>query len=193
MIFGTSHVGKSTLGGELGETLGWPTLSTDALARHPGRPWPKVPGPVAEYYSRLTDETINWFLRVHHRNMWPLVRRMIDDALREKRPLIFEGTALRPEFIAELTREKVLAIGLHANQTFLRDRMEAESLYFRQDAGARLLIDKFIARSLLDNEKIVETSSRHGLRLVNVANSSDLDRLGEELTDILASSAEPSS
>lgn len=71
LIFGTSHVGKSTLANRLGEALGWQMTSTDSLARHPGRPWPEVKAPVAEYYSSLSDETISWFPRAHHENMRP--------------------------------------------------------------------------------------------------------------------------
>ena len=36
LLTGTSHVGKSTCAGKVGAALGWPVVSTDALARHPG-------------------------------------------------------------------------------------------------------------------------------------------------------------
>ena len=61
LISGTSHVGKSTLAEKLAERLGWAGMSTDKLGRHPGRPWLAIPAPVAEFYSRLTPETIHWF------------------------------------------------------------------------------------------------------------------------------------
>lgn len=43
LIAGTSHVGKSTLAGLLSERLRCEAISTDSLARHPGRPWPGIP------------------------------------------------------------------------------------------------------------------------------------------------------
>ena len=58
LIGGTSHVGKSTVGRRLAEDLGWNYLSTDQLARHPGRPWRadggQIPDDVAEHYSSLS-------------------------------------------------------------------------------------------------------------------------------------------
>ena len=43
LIGGTSHTGKSTLARQLAEELGWNYLSTDQLARHPGRPTTMMP------------------------------------------------------------------------------------------------------------------------------------------------------
>ena len=58
LIGGTSHVGKSTIAKRLAAQLGWNHLSTDQLARHPGRPWRNdelpVPSDVIAHYSRLT-------------------------------------------------------------------------------------------------------------------------------------------
>jgi 2-phosphoglycerate kinase len=39
LIGGTSNVGKSTVAQAVAERLGFEYLSTDELARHPGRPW----------------------------------------------------------------------------------------------------------------------------------------------------------
>lgn len=100
LISGTSHVGKSTLAGLLSEKLHCEAISTDSLARHPGRPWPGIPAPVEEYYRQLSAETIYWFLKVHHQNIWPLVRGLIDSKTGTGNIVIFEGAALRPEFIA---------------------------------------------------------------------------------------------
>ncbi len=38
LIAGSSHVGKSTFAARLTKALGWSLISTDSLARHPGRP-----------------------------------------------------------------------------------------------------------------------------------------------------------
>jgi len=186
LIFGTSHVGKTTLARRLGEELGWPIVSTDDLARHPGRPWPDVRQPVAEYYARLSDDTIHWFLRVHHDNMWPLLRARIGAACAADRGLVLEGSALRPEHLADLGCPQVQAIGLHAGPDFLRRRIEAESAYSARDAFRRSLIDRFIVRTQRDNALIVEQAGRLGLRLVNVEDQGSLDRLFDELTVGLA-------
>lgn len=99
---------------------------------------------------------------------------------------MLEGSALRPEFITELDLRNVVPVGLHAGQTFLKKRMEAESGYHEQDGRMRLLIDKFILRSPRDNEKTVEAANRLGLRLVDVGEDGNLDRLAEELIGTVA-------
>jgi len=186
LIFGTSHVGKSTLAGRLGVELGWRTISTDGLGRHPGRPWPEVRPPVAEFYASLTDETVYWFLRAHHENMWPIIEETIRAVRGPGEGLVLEGSALRPELIADLDREKVLAVGLHADPAFLRDRMMSQSGYARRDDHGRLLIDRFITRSLRDNDQIVHDANRLGLRLLDAADAGALERLAEELVGVLA-------
>lgn len=186
LIFGTSHVGKSTLAIRFGEALGWQVVSTDSLARHPGRPWPEVKVPVAEYYSSLSDETIFWFLQAHHENMWPLLAQKIREASDANRGLVLEGSALRPEFIGRLNPQKTVFVGLHATRAFLKKRIEAESGYHERDERMKLLIDRFILRSLRDNESIVEASNRHGLRLVDVGKEGSLEQLTEELIGTLS-------
>jgi hypothetical protein len=186
LIFGTSHTGKSTLAARLGAALGWPVTSTDMLARHPGRPWPEVRPQVAEFYASLTDPTILWFLHVHHENMRPLLLRTIADAAAAGTGAILEGSALRPGYVAGVDRRQALAVGLHAPPGFLRARMEAESGHARQDEPRRHLIERFITRSLADNEAIVAEARRLGLRLVDVSDPGALDRLAAELATVLA-------
>ncbi len=185
LIFGTSHAGESTLAKRIGKEVGWPVLSTDKMGRHPGRPWPNVRKQVAEYYSKLSAETIYWFLRVHHENMWPHLRDRISTASQSNSGCVIEGSALRPEFIADLQPSRTLTVGLHASNAFLRQRMEAESLYENQDMHTKQLIEKFIQRSLTDNDSIVEASKHHGLTLIDVSDPSSLgieaDRLIEKL------------
>jgi len=61
LIGGTSHAGKSTPARRLAGDLGWDCLSTDQLARHPGRPWradQPVPEDVVAHYRELSDSEL---------------------------------------------------------------------------------------------------------------------------------------
>jgi 2-phosphoglycerate kinase len=181
LIAGSSHVGKTTLARRLAETLGWNMVSTDRLGRHPGRPWPSVPQPVAEYYARLSPETIYWFLKVHHENMWPNIRRMIEGEIEAGRPLVLEGSALRPEFIAPLVSDAVAGICLHADADFLRERMRSEARYRQVDEPARAIMDKFIERSLRDNSEMHEAAMQHGITIVDVSDPQAVACLSDDL------------
>ena len=52
-IAGTSHVVKTSLAHSLADVCKWPVVSTDMLARHPGRPWHDPPEHVLEYFDKL--------------------------------------------------------------------------------------------------------------------------------------------
>ncbi|GLQ53688.1 hypothetical protein [Devosia nitrariae] len=181
LIAGTSHCGKSTLAQRVGAALGWRVTSTDKMGRHPGRPWPSIPAPVEEYYEALTDETIYWFLRVHHTNMWPLLVREIAAQVTAGGGFVFEGSALRPESIATLNHKGVAAVCLYADQAFLAERMRQESGYASKDDRQKLLIDKFIARSLRDSTESVEAARAHGIPIVDVADAGALEETAEQL------------
>lgn len=181
LIFGSSNVGKSTLAARIQAALGWNVQSTDGIARHPGRPWPEVRDQVAEYYSSLNDETIYWFLRVHHENMWPHIQHLIAAALDGRAGVVLEGSALRPEYVAEMSHSHLSAIGLYADEQFITARIKAKSQYSQLNPARQMLIDKFLNRTLRDNAEVFESASRLGLPLINVANSEQLDWFVENL------------
>lgn len=185
LIFGTSHVGKSTLAGRLGERLGWPVRSTDTMGRHPGRPWPQVREPVAEHYRRLSDETIYWFLLTHQENIWPHIRQQITEAASQNIGSVFEGSALRPEFLVTLEGLDIHPLGLYAEEGFLRDRILAGSGYAQRDADQQLLIGKFITRSLRQNADFLETGKKLGLPMLNVADQAALAEFAEQVIAVL--------
>ncbi|MGI9450765.1 MAG: hypothetical protein ACR2QH_09045 [Geminicoccaceae bacterium] len=176
LIAGTSHTGKSTLAMSIGEALGWSILSTDKLARHPGRPWPTVLPPIAEYYARLTSETIYQFLLHHHQNMWPHIRRLIQDHRDNEIPFVLEGSALRPEYIASQAAPETMIVCLHADHAFLRHRMYRQSGYEQLEQDHQAIVDKFIERSLRDNDENLSAARDHGLQCIDARDQEAVDR-----------------
>lgn len=181
LISGTSHVGKSTLAEKLAARLGWSALSTDKLGRHPGRPWLGVPEPVAEFYERLTPETIHWFLKVHHENMWRQVGPMIAAERLAGRRFVLEGAALRPEYIAPLLSDEMAGVLLHADDDFLRARMWSAADYEIRAVAERSIIDAFIDRSLRENAALLASARQVGLRVVDAADERAMAGLFDEL------------
>lgn len=180
LISGSSHVGKSTLAARLAQALGCHAISTDSLARHPGRPWPEVRPPVAEYYSQLSLETVYWFLRAHHENMWLGLRQRIEAESCARKLFVFEGAALRPEYISTLLCDEISGVCLHANEDFLRERMRREAQYDQSKTSQRI-INKFIDRSLRDNAEMYEAAQKYGVKTVDVAVDFAMDDLFDEL------------
>ena len=181
LIAGTSHTGKSTLATALGAALGWPVLATDRIARHPGRPWPEVRPHVAEYFTRLTDPTIYQFLLDHHQNMWPGLERTIAGHRDAGRPFVFEGSALRPEYLAGLATADLALVCLHADPEVLTARIRDESGYAGRDPAARALIDTFTRRSLTDNARLVGAAQSAGQRCLDSADAPALAAFRAEM------------
>ena len=100
---------------------------------------------------------------------------------RTHRGFILEGSALRPEYVADLAPTSTVSIFLHAEAGFLRDRICREADYDHADAHTRTAIDRFIERSLRDIVELEAAARQHGIKLVNVADRKALDCLYEEL------------
>ncbi len=182
LIAGASHTGKSTLAGRIGAALNWPVLSTDGMARHPGRPWPEVRPEVAEFYDRLGDDTIHWFLRVHHQNMRPGLVRLLEDAALGN-PLVLEGSALRPDLLAMLRSDRVATICLTGQADVLAARIRTATGYDGLDPGQRRLVDRFITRSQRDNDLYREEAGDLGLLSADTGNPGAVD---QACTDLIA-------
>jgi 2-phosphoglycerate kinase len=184
LIGGTSHVGKSTLGQSLAARLGWSYLSTDKLARHPGRPWQSppqtVPQHVAEHYQTLSvDELIADVLRHYRGNVWPLIENIVTTRATDLSTdrLVLEGSALLPERIATLPSPKIVAIWLTASHALLAQRIYAESQYAAKSRPEKALIDKFLQRTWRYNDLMLEDVKRLGLASLVVDDASHLDEL----------------
>ncbi|MFB8030494.1 MULTISPECIES: hypothetical protein [unclassified Streptomyces] len=155
LIGGTSHAGKSTVARAVADRLGFTCLSTDGLARHPGRPWRtperEVPVHVAEHYGSLAlDELITSVLD-HYEHLWPRVEELITSYACGDvggPGLVLEGSALWPPRVAALTLPRTAAVWLVADDDLLRTRMYAAGRYVEATDQERHLTDKFLARSV---------------------------------------------
>ena len=178
LIGGSSHSGKSALSESIATNLRWNRISTDTLARHPGRPWrpapEKVPDHVAEHYLSLSvDELIKDVLHHYRINVWPKVEEIVASHINDSSQagLVIEGSALWPELVATLNRDNIAALWLTASEAVFRQRIRNESLYHSKSLRERSMIDKFLQRTLVYNAQMSEIANRHGFILIDVQQS----------------------
>ncbi len=179
LIGGSSHVGKTAVGTLIAEKLGGKHLSTDKLARHPGRPWDTptwtVPEHVKEYYA---NDNAAWLLADvlgHYRqNVLPLVQDLLSQDRGE--PLVLEGSAIWPEF-------EVSGVWLTADDDLFRDRMYLDSSYEAADAQGRRLIDNFLKRTLLYNRAMMDVVRKRGLPHVVVDEAMSVEQVAESVLE----------
>jgi len=155
LIGGTSHVGKSTLGHRLAEELGWNYLSTDQLARHPGRPWRvgdrQIPDDVADHYTRLSvSELVESVLSHYRGNVWPIIDAIVRSRLNNPFDLglVLEGSAILPDLLRTAGYTRVAAIWLTAPDSLITERIKRSSDYETITAKERGLVDAFLQRAL---------------------------------------------
>lgn len=185
LIGGSSHVGKSTVSDSLAAKLGWSHISTDSLARHPGRPWKtapeEVPEHVAEHYLCLSvDELIEDVLYHYRTNVWPKIEEIVASRLNDTSTtgIVLEGSALLPELVMNLDIDKIVAVWLTASEEVFQKRIRDGSLYRWKSPREQLMIDKFMERTLAYNALLVEAVNQQGFILVDVLQS-NLTELSE--------------
>ena len=192
LIGGTSHTGKSTLAQSLAHILGWSTLSTDKLGRHPGRPWRNkpdlVPHHVADHYLSLkVEELLADVLRHYYENIWPIVKSLVKSHASHsaKDCLVLEGSALWPEWAATVKSDTIAAIWLTANSRLLEERIYVQSQYIEKSPREREMIDKFLKRTLIYNTHMMQVVNRLELPHIEVNATNSLDQLSDNCLALL--------
>lgn len=175
LIGGTSHAGKSTLAQSLSTKLNWNYLSTDKLARHPGKPWIQpnknfIPQHVVKHYKNLSPEAL--FLDVishYEKNVLPQVEKIVCS----EEHLIIEGSALYPTLVEKLVCENgVKAIWLTGSDYLFQTRIYAESNFDNVSEDKKYLIEKFLQRTLLYNQRMMESIENLGFMYIDVESTS---------------------
>ena len=185
LIGGTSNTGKSTVAQALAAKLGWHYLSTDGLARHPGRPWrvgqAAVPEHVAEHYLSYTAEELLTDVLRHYERLWPNVKAIITlhATDRSTEPLVMEGSALWPDFVATLELDNVGAIWLTGSDDLLRARIYGESRFEQVSGREKRMIQNFLRRTQRYNERMVAAVNRLGLLSVDVEQAPSPEQLSD--------------
>jgi 2-phosphoglycerate kinase len=184
LIGGTSHAGKTSLAHTLADRLGYEALSTDQLARHPGRPWRRgepVPPHVVEHYSTLVPAALIRSVMRHYDSMWPTVRELILARAADAAAagLVLEGSALLPAHVAGLGRADVAALWLTADEALLAARMRAESHYDEADTDGRALIDAFLERARRYQRLTIEAAMRLSLPVLEVRAGEPIEAIAD--------------
>lgn len=174
LIGGTSHTGKSTLAATWAETHGARVVQTDLLKRHPGRPWrpegEEVPPHVAEHYLSHTTEALFDDVLRHYRDRWPEVLALLEAHLADadSGPLVVEGSALWPEWSAGFHHPRVSSQWLVVQPETLRQRIWADSRYEDKAGRDAAMIESFLARTVLFQERLVDVMQRLRLKATHV-------------------------
>lgn len=197
LIGGSSHAGKSTLAQALAAELGWSYVSTDKLARHPGRPWvgangKAIPQHVAEYYREMSVEALFIDVLSHYKkNVLPQVEVIVHSHVSDKSKecVVIEGSALWPKFVTNLINAAgVKAIWLTASNQLFQSRIKLESNFCNVSEDEKYLIQKFIDRSVFYNKQMRGEVERLGFICIDVESVSTADELLNKCMEFIQAS-----
>jgi 2-phosphoglycerate kinase len=183
LIGGSSHVGKTTLARFLAQRPGWKHVSTDSLARHPGRPWQtppmSVPAHVSEHYLSLTVDELMDSVLAHYRKMGPMIHALITAHSSGPVRLVLEGSALWPQSVAAVDLPGVAGIWLTTGDDLFASRIYRESRFDEPDATGKALIAKFLERTRRYDREMMASVKRLGLPHLNVETTPSIDALAD--------------
>ena len=172
LIGGTSHCGKSTLAKSLSLELNIDFISTDSLAKHPGRPWKEkskmIPDHVVDHYLNLSVEELLISVFDHYKDLWPTIRRKIELKRKEKLGMIIEGSAILPELIGNNLNGNVLPVWLTASESFLKNRIYKTSGYNKKTDLEKRLINAFVQRTIAFDQIIIERVKQSRLMEIHI-------------------------
>ncbi|MFD8050144.1 AAA family ATPase [Streptomyces chartreusis] len=184
LIGGTSNVGKSTVAQVVAEKLGFECLSTDGLARHPGRPWRtpewEVPTHVAEHYGSLTIDELITSVLDHYDRLWPRIEELITAHAAEDHDgtgLVLEGSALWPVRVARLQVPRTAVVWLTADDSVVSARVHAAGSYEAATDEEQVLMDKFLARTERYQTLMIDAIDRLGLDRIDVGHGQSASEL----------------
>jgi 2-phosphoglycerate kinase len=175
LIGGVSHVGKSTLARRLADELNWQYLSTDQLARHPGRPWrsdgSSLPVDVLAHYSQLSTQRLTQSVLAHYQqNVWPIVEAIVLSHVNNPYDpnLVFEGSAILPELVSTAALERVSFVWLGASHAFIKARILETSDFSNRTTNEQHLIQAFLDRTLALSDITQSAVRAAGLPVIDV-------------------------
>lgn len=163
------------MGQRLAAELGWNYLSTDQLARHPGRPWrddgSALPADVVNHYSQLsTAQLVRSVLAHYQQNVWPIIAAIVRSHLNNPYDpsLVFEGSAILPEAVAAAAFDRVGFVCLRASEAFIRKRIYESSDLENKPSDDQSLIQAFVSRTLALSKVTDQAVRDAGLPLIDV-------------------------
>ena len=130
------------------------------------------------HYATLSVEELTDRQLAHYARMWPSIEALVREAERAGRGgLVFEGSGIWPDRVAELASDRIAARWLTAPEALLRDRIHAASSFDARPPAERLVIDRFLGRTLCYQARMRAAVDRSGLASIDVQNAGVVDLL----------------
>ncbi len=126
----------------------------------------------------------------YEKNVLPQVKTIVNSHVSDLSTecLILEGSALWPEFVANLVGNGVKGIWLTASDQLFCYRIKSESNFDNVSEDDKYLIQKFLDRTLFYNKRMREKVEGLGLICIDVESVSMTDELSNKCIELMEAS-----
>ncbi|MET9274795.1 hypothetical protein [Kribbella sp. NPDC003557] len=121
----------------------------------------------------------------HYDRMWPRIEELV--TARPSAGLVLEGSGVWPANVVRLTTPYTKAVWLTADEDVLASRMRRASRYDELPDGSRRLVDKFLARSLGYQTRMLTLVDHLALNHLDVTTPRSPEHVADELLELTRS------
>jgi len=191
-IGGTPMTGKTTIARILSCRLQYECISTDDIgaaitAVTDGELYPRFHYMSGhdhrDYYTRTGMNTQIRDINAYHAALWPALRVLINNHATWGNPLVIEGWALRPAYMAGL-RGDVAGLFLLADDALIEQRA-LDSPFTDGAADRALMVRRYVERSRRYTSEIRSEITRLGLSAITVTHMLKPKDIAEECMRVL--------
>jgi 2-phosphoglycerate kinase len=191
LIGGTPGAGKTTLGRNLAIKTGVTSLTIDDLKiatralttreSHPGLHIMST-GDSVGYFTTTASDKLIADAKVQHEATWPAVEKVIrSHAADWGSPIVIDGWAMRPDWVAKLALDNVVSYWLHVKPEVLEQREKQNMDFFGQSADPERMLRNFLGRSYWFNEFVKEQAGSLGLPVLEQDGTVTVEELCEQV------------
>ena len=188
LIGGSPMVGKTTLANQLCSRYGYSCLSTDDIGEILQTVTdinPMKGLDYRQYYIDKSEEELIEDIQEYHIKIWPAVKRLVEIHSSWGTPIVIEGYALYPQLVNSIKTKGVRSIWLIGDEELFQERIAANKLFHEGASVPKLMIKKYLQRSIWHNLRLLQEATECGEVFFNVNELLSQQSFLDEVTNVL--------
>lgn len=198
LIGGPPGAGKTTLGIALASRLERSSVTIDDIrtsllgitdpSAYPELHVIGLPDPVT-YFTGTDPETMVEHAIAQHRTLWPAVEAVLRKKVNHGIPAVYDGWHLMPDLVAGAALDGACAVWIDIDDEVLRARELQVWDFYQRSHDPELMLERFLARSMLWNARMRESAAKFGFHLIRQDGTRSVPDLVDEVLGLASASS----